>query len=82
MKRENPLSKLEWQGNSKEMYRAVLNAMPPLFVGSVQRSIINWIVRNNITLVTEDTVFQAVDEIAPPGIAKKIKTGLEKYRTK
>ena len=81
MRRGNPLNNLEWHGNSKQMYYAVLDAVPPLFAGSVRRSIINWAARNNVESVTEDMVFKAVDEIAPVNLAKRIKSGLEKYRT-
>ena len=82
MRMENPLNDLEWQGNSKQMYQAVLNEVPRFFKGMVQRSIIDWVLKNKVESVTEDIIFMAVDDIASGGLAEKIKTGLEKYKTK
>jgi len=76
------MNNLEWQGNSKAMVQAVLNAVPSLFRGAVKKSIQNWVIKNNIKVVTEDIVFKAVDEIAPADLAnKKIKPELMKMRT-
>ena len=77
----NPLNNLQWQGNSRKMYVGILRAVPSLFVGSVNRSIINWVLKNNIKVVTEDVVFRAVNEIAPPNLAYKIKRELMKYKS-
>ena len=77
----NLIDTLEWQGNSKAMYRGILNAIPALFRGTVQRSIGRWLLENNVKTVTEDTVFRAVHEIAPPNIARQILPELEKMRT-
>ena len=72
---------LEWEGNSLSMYKAILNAVPSFFRGSVNNNIKNWIVKNNIKIVTEELVFKAVDEIAPANIANsRIKPELEKMR--
>lgn len=78
----NPFQNLEWQGNSRKMYEAILRAVPPLFAGSVRKTIMRWLVQHQIKVVTEELVFQAVDEIAPRDLAnKKIKPGLEKLRS-
>lgn len=78
----NFINDLEWQGNSLAMYKAILNAVPSFFRGNANNNIRNWILKNNIKIVTEDTVFQAVDAIAPANIANnRIKPELEKMRT-
>lgn len=77
------LENLTWKDNSRKMYEAILNGVPFLFVGGVKRNIAEWIKRNNISIVTEDIVFMAVDDIAPEKLANgKIKPELEKLRTK
>jgi len=81
MNSNNVMNNLEWQGNSKRMYQEILNAVPSLFAGRIKNSIASWIVRNNIQIVTEDVVFQAVSEIAPPNIASKMKSELEKLKS-
>lgn len=83
MNRADPLQNLKWQGNSRAMYGAILNGVPPMFRGSVKRSIVKWVVQHQISVVTEELVFQAVNEIAPPDLARKrILPELEKLRTK
>jgi hypothetical protein len=76
------MDELQWQDNSKQMYEAILKEIPGIFRGSVKKNIAKWISQNKIHTVTENTIFQAVDEIAPADIASKIKTGLEKLKTK
>lgn len=78
----NSMKDLEWQGNSRKMYQAILNQVPSFFAGSVRSSIFNWIVKNNIRVVTEELVFKAVREIAPPSLAGSIEPQLEKLRSK
>ena len=76
------MNNLEWQGNSKKMYDAILREIPPIFAGSVKKSISDWIVKNNIRVVTEEIIFRAVDEIAPASLANTIKPRLEKLKSK
>lgn len=79
----NNLNNLEWKDNSFNMYKAILNAAPSFFRGGINNSIENWIYKNKISIVTEDLVFKAVDEIAPANIANNmIKPELNKLRTK
>lgn len=83
MSRTDPMQNLTWQGNSKAMYEAILKGVPSMFRGNIKRSIVKWVVRNNISIVTEDLVFQAVKEIAPADLARKrILPELEKLRTR
>ena len=78
---DNTMENLEWQGNSKAMVQAILNAVPSLFRGKVQKSIQSWVIKNNIKVVTEDIVFKAVDDIAPVGMANnRIKPELMKMK--
>ena len=81
MQEEKFLNSLQWQGNSKDMYKAVLSAVPPFFSGTVQKSIINWVKKNDIHTVTEQLVFKAVNEIAPTQMASSITSGLQKFKT-
>lgn len=77
----NFMDSLEWQGNSKLMYRQILSVVPSLFVSTVNSSIQKWIIQNNIKVITEDIVFKAVNEIAPNNMSKKIIPELQKLRT-
>ncbi len=73
---------LKWEGNSRIMLDAVMKEIPPFFRGGVQRSIADWLKKNNLSVVTEDDVFRAVRDIAPRGLAEnRIIPGLEKLRT-
>ena len=79
----NFINELKWEGNSLKMYNAIIKAVPFMFVNTVNNSIKNWIIKNNIKVVTEDIVFQAVDEISPANLAnRRIKPELMKLRTK
>lgn len=79
----NLINDLEWTGNSKKMYDAILREVPFIFAASVKKSIEHWIVKNDIHVVTEDLVFKAVDDIAPKNLAEnRIKPALEKLRSK
>ncbi|MDR0286116.1 MAG: hypothetical protein LBI03_00155 [Clostridiales bacterium] len=80
MRNSDIFNSLEWQGNSKNMFNAIVREVPPIFAGTFRQHITNWIFKNNIKVVTEDTVFKAVDDIAPGNMAKMIKTRLEKLR--
>lgn len=76
------MENLEWQGNSRKMYETVLNQIPVIFKSGIKKKIADWINKNNIKVVTEDTVFKAVNDIAPESLANtKIKPELEKLRT-
>ena len=82
MYKSNILNDLEWQGNSRKMYEAIISAVPSIFAGNVKSGIINWIQKNNITTVTEELVFKAVDDIAPANIANNmIKPKLHKMKS-
>lgn len=82
MSRTDPIQNLEWKGNSRAMYNAVLGAVPSLFRGAVKKNIAAWVVQNNINIVTEDLVFKAVNEIAPADLARnRIIPELNKLRT-
>lgn len=79
----NFINDLEWQDNSLNMYKTILNAVPSFFRGALNNSINNWISKNNISVVTEDLIFKAVDDIAPASVADTmIKPELNKLRTK
>ena len=83
MNNSDLLNSLEWQGNSRKMYEAIINGVPFFLAGSVKSSIINWLQKNNVHTVTEELVFKAVDEIAPANIANNmIKPELNKMRSK
>ena len=83
MNKTDPLQHLVWLENSRAMYVAIQNGVPPLFSGSVQKSIAKWVAENNMRVITEEVVFQAVREIAPPALARdRILPELEKLKTR
>ena len=75
------MDRLVWQGNSKKMYDAIISGTPVLFRGYLKKSIADWVYENRVETVTEDLVFRAVNELAPPAVAKKIMPELEKLRS-
>ena len=73
---------LKWEGNSLMMYESILREVPPPFRNNVRRSIASWLVKNRISVVTEEIVFRAVRDIAPRRLAdRRILPELEKLRT-
>lgn len=75
------MNRLEWRQNSKKMYEAILNEVPAFLRDGIKNRIANWIQQNNIKVVTEQTVFQAVTDIAPQNMAAQIKSRLQSLRT-
>jgi len=77
------INDLEWQGNSRKMYEAIINGVPFFLAGNVKSSIANWLQKNKVHTVTEELVFKAVDEIAPANIANNMITPeLNKLRSR
>ncbi len=72
---------LRWEGNSKEMYKVILKAIPELLQGGVKKLVASWVKKNEIEVVTEDTVFQVLEDIAPSEARKKLEPILESMRT-
>jgi len=65
------------------MMNAVIADAPPLFRGALRDMIKRWAENQGLTDIDEDTVYRAVDELAPPGMANNlIKPELDKLRSK
>ncbi len=74
---------LTWQGNSRAMLDAVIAGTPIFFRGILRERIKRWAQDRQLTVIDEDTVFQAVDDLAPPDMARSaIKPELEKLRSR
>ena len=74
---------LTWQGNSRAMMNAVIDGTPILFRGMLKNKVAEWAQAQGLTVIDEDTVFRAVDELAPRDMAEnQIKPQLEAMRTK
>ena len=73
---------LTWEGNSKKMYEAVLDAVPKLFRGSITDKIEDYVEENEVTVVTEDLIIQVIGEKAPASFKDKFLKLLEPMRTK
>ncbi|SHI09678.1 hypothetical protein [Sporanaerobacter acetigenes] len=76
------MENLNWEGNSKAMYDAIIAAIPTLYRAGIKKKIGIWIEKHNIQDVTEDMVLKVVDEMAPEGYKKKLLSGIENLKTK
>ncbi len=75
------LNKLTWEGNSKMMYERILKHVPKILQGGIERLVENWVSNNHVKVVTEDTVFKVVEEVAPKPAKEKLIPELNKMRS-
>lgn len=80
--RGSVLDNLTWEGNSKKMFKLVLDAVPSIFLGLVKHEIEDWLVKNKVTVVTEELCIQMFKEKAPKGMIEKLTPKLESLKTK
>lgn len=80
--RGSVLENLTWEGNSKKMFALVMDAVPSIFSGLVKHEIEDWIVKNNVNVVTEDLCLKMFKEKAPKGMIQKLTPKLESLKTK
>ncbi|WP_313561449.1 hypothetical protein [Ruminiclostridium cellobioparum] len=80
--RGSVLENLTWEGNSKKMFALVMDAVPSIFSGLVKHEIEDWIVKNNVNVVTEDLCLKMFKEKAPKGMIEKLTPKLEHLKTK
>ncbi|MBO0573532.1 hypothetical protein EXQ42_00720 [Clostridium botulinum] len=78
---EEILNNLKWEGNSKRMYEVILKAVPKLFQSSIKRMVANWIINHKVEVVTEDIVFQAVEDMVPSEAKNKLLHILNQMKT-
>ena len=76
------LDNLTWNGNSKKMYKLVMDAVPSLFKSVVKREIEDWLIKNKVQVVTEELCLKMFKEKAPKGMIDKLKPQLESLKTK
>lgn len=75
------IDNIQWSGNSKEMYKFVMNKIPILFKGKVNRLIKGWIIENNVQEITEDTVIEALKDYTPRKFLDEILEEMEKLKS-
>ncbi len=80
--RGSVLDNLTWQGNSKKMFRLVMDNVPSIFMGLVKHEIEDWIVKNKVQVVTEELCLKMFKEKAPKGMIDKLSPKLESLKTK
>lgn len=80
--RGSVLENLTWEGNSKKMFALVMDAVPSIFSGLVKHEIEDWIVKNNVKVVTEELCLKMFKEKAPKGMIEKLTPKLESLKTK
>ncbi len=73
---------LTWEGNSKKMFKLVMDAVPSIFSGLVKHEIEDWLVKNKVTVVTEELCLKMFKEKAPKGMIEKLTPKLESLKTK
>ena len=80
---DNYFDTLTWKGNSRAMVNAVIHGTPALFRNMLKNMLIDWSKAQNLTVIDEETVFRAVNELAPKNMAQsKILPELNKLKTK
>ncbi|MDF2985173.1 MAG: hypothetical protein K0R50_683 [Eubacterium sp.] len=80
--RGSVLEKLTWEGNSKKMFKLVIDNVPSIFSGLVKHEIEDWIIKNKLTVVTEELCLKMFKEKAPKGMIEKLTPKLESLKTK
>ncbi|WP_032120617.1 hypothetical protein [Clostridium amazonitimonense] len=76
------LEEVIWKGNSRKMYEAILNSTPKLFQKSIIKLATKWVQEHNVEVVTEEMIFQVVEDVAPIKVKSKILQALESMKTK
>lgn len=76
------LDALKWEGNSKKMYEACLEAVPKMFRGSVSDKIEDYVDDNDVTVMTEELILTQIGEKAPASFKDKFMAILEPLKTK
>lgn len=80
--RGSALDDVTWKGNSKKMYKVIMAAVPSIFKSMIKHEVENWLVKNSVTVITEELLLKMFYEKAPKGIAKKVGPALEELKTK
>lgn len=75
------IDQLTWEGNSKMMYERVLESVPKLLQGAIVKIVTQWVQKHDIKVITEEVVFQMVDDVAPSDIKAKLVPYLENMKT-
>lgn len=78
----NNMENLNWEGNSKAMYEAIIDSMPPLFKAAVKKKVSVWIDKYNIKTVTEEDVIKTVKDYAPEEYKEKLLALINQLKTK
>jgi hypothetical protein len=80
--RGSVIDNLTWEGNSRKMFKLVMDNVPAIFSGLVKHEIEDWIVKNKVTVVTEQLCLKMFKEKAPKGMLDKLTPKLESLKTK
>lgn len=75
------IDNVTWKGNSKKMFKTILDAVPSLFKGTIKREVNDWLVKNKVDVVTEELIIKMFKEKAPKGILEKVSPKLESLKT-
>lgn len=73
---------LTWEGNSRKMYDAVLDAVPKMFRGTVMDQVEEYVEDNEVEVVTEDLIEEAIADQAPASFKDKFLKILEPLKSK
>lgn len=80
--RGSALDNVTWKGNSQKMYKVIMAAVPSIFKSMIKNEIENWLVKNSVTVVTEELLLKMFYEKAPKGIMQKVGPELEKMKSR
>ncbi|MHB8062793.1 MAG: hypothetical protein ACYDG2_09205 [Ruminiclostridium sp.] len=78
---DSVIDNITWKGNSKLMYKLVIDAVPSLFKSLVKREIEDWLIKNKVQVVTEELCLKMFKEKAPKGMLEKLTPKLESLKT-
>jgi predicted nucleotide-binding protein (sugar kinase/HSP70/actin superfamily) len=75
------LDKVTWEGNSKQMYRAILEVIPFMFKSTIKHEVNAWLVKNGVKVITEELIIRMFKEKAPKPMWQKVGPKLEGMKT-
>ncbi|HEY5585984.1 MAG TPA: hypothetical protein VIK78_16020 [Ruminiclostridium sp.] len=75
------LDNVTWKGNSKKMYKFILEAVPSIFKSTIRHEVEDWLVKNKVEIVTEDLVIKMFKEKASKAMFQKLAPQLDSMKT-
>lgn len=81
MAKKYKISDVEWQGNSKIMYEEILQNLPAIYRGAVNKKFEAWLNQNQTNVVKEWNIKHTLEKYAPAKYQEKFMPIYEKHKT-